>query len=224
MYRTTRRRFLQTGAAGAASIALPIHLARAAKKGGVMRMGKAHGQTIDSLDPATYEHGFTIALTNGYNNYLTEVAGNGSLVGQLAESWEASADAAAWTFRLRKGATYHNGREVTAEDVIASIEHHRGEDSKSAAKPILAPITGMKADGKHIVVFSLASGNADFPFILSDYHVPIVPSEGEARRTGSPASAQGRTGSRTSSRGCVSTWRSMRTTGTRGAGTSTRSR
>ena len=178
MNRTTRRRFLQTGAAGAASLALPIRLAHAAKKGGVMRMGKAHGQTIDSLDPATYEHGFTIALTNGYNNYLTEVAGNGSLVGQLAESWEASADAAAWTFRLRKGATYHNGREVTAEDVIASIEHHRGEDSKSAAKPILAPITGMKADGKHIVVFSLASGNADFPFILSDYHVPIVPSEG----------------------------------------------
>ena len=178
MNRTTRRRFLQTGAAGAASLALPIRFARAAKKGGVMRMGKAHGQTIDSLDPATYEHGFTIALTNGYNNYLTEVSGNGSLVGQLAESWEASADAATWTFHLRKGATYHNGREVAAEDVIASINHHRGEDSKSAAKPILAPITGMKADGKHIVVVSLTGGNADFPFLLSDYHVPIMPSEG----------------------------------------------
>ena len=67
MNTTTRRRFLQTGAAGAASLALPIRFARAAKKGGVMRMGKAHGQTIDSLDPATYEHGFTIALTYGYN-------------------------------------------------------------------------------------------------------------------------------------------------------------
>ena len=178
MNTTTRRRFLQTGAAGAASLALPIRFARAAKKGGVMRAGKAHGGTHDSLDPATYENGFTSALTFGYNNYLTEVLGDGSLGGQLAESWEASADAATWTFRLRKGVTFHNGREVTAEDVVASLNHHRGDDSKSAAKPIVAPIAGIKADGKHTVVFTLEAGNADFPFIPSDYHLPILPSEG----------------------------------------------
>ena len=178
MNRTTRRRFLQTGAAGAASLALPIRFARAAKKGGVMRVGKAHGGTHDSLDPATYENGFTSALTFGYNNYLTEILGDGSLGGQLAESWEASADAVTWTFRLRKGVTFHNGREVTAEDVVASLNHHRGDDSKSAAKPIVAPIAGIKADGKHTVVFTLEAGNADFPFIPSDYHLPILPSEG----------------------------------------------
>ena len=178
MNRTTRRRFLQTGAAGAASLALPIRFARAANKGGVMRMGKAHGQTVDSLDPGTHENGFTIAMTHGYNIYMTEVAADGALVGQLAQSWEASADVATWTFKLRKGVVYHNGREVTAEDVVASINHHRGEASTSAAKPIVAPITDIKADGTHTVVFSLDAGNADFPFILSDYHLPIMPSEG----------------------------------------------
>jgi len=178
MNTTTRRRFLQTGAAGAASLALPIRFARAARKGGVMRVGKAHGETVDSLDPATYDNGFTIAMTHGYNGYLTEVAPDGSLVGQLAESWEASADAATWTFKLRQGVTYHNGREVMAEDVVASVNHHRGEDSTSSAKPFVTPITGMKADGKHTVVFSLEAGNADFPFILSDYHLPVQPSEG----------------------------------------------
>ena len=178
MNRTTRRRFLQTGAAGAASLALPVRFARGANRGGVMRMGKAHGQTVDSLDPGTHENGFTIAMTHGYNIYMTEVAGDGALVGQLAESWEASADVATWTFRLRKGVVYHNGREVTAEDVAASINHHRGEASTSAAKPIVAPITDIKADGKHTVVFTLDAGNADFPFILSDYHLPIMPSEG----------------------------------------------
>ena len=74
--------------------------------------------------------------------------------------------------------TFHNGRDVTAEDVVASINHHRGEGSTSAAKPIVEPITGIKADGKHTVVFTLNAGNADFPFILSDYHLPILPSEG----------------------------------------------
>ena len=54
---TTRRRFLPTGAA---SLALPIRFAQAATKGGVMRMGKAHGQAVDSLDPPTRENGFTI--------------------------------------------------------------------------------------------------------------------------------------------------------------------
>ena len=178
MNRTTRRRFLQTGAAGAASLALPIRLARAASKGGHMRVGSGHGATSDSFDPGTHEHGFTIAMSHGYNGYLTEVASDGSLVGQLAESWEASADVATWTFKLRKGVTYHDGREVTAEDVIASINHHRGEKSTSAAKPIVAPITDMKADGKHTVVIALEAGNADFPFIVSDYHVPVMPSSG----------------------------------------------
>ena len=96
-----------------------------------------------------------------------------ALVGQLAESWEASADVATWTFQLRKGVTYHDAREVTAEDVIASINHHRGEKSKSAAKPIIAPVTDMQADGKHTVVITLEAGNTDFPFLLSDYHVPV---------------------------------------------------
>ena len=178
MNTTTRRRFLQTGAAGAVALSVPIRFARAAKKGGVMRMGKAHGQTADSLDPGTHENGFMVALSHGYNGYLTEVAGDSSLAGHLAESWEASADVATWTFKLRKGVTYHNGREVTAEDVVASINHHRGEDSQSAAKPIVAPITDVRADGKHTVVFSLEAGNADFPFILTDYHLPIMPSEG----------------------------------------------
>ena len=178
MNTTTRRRFLQTGAAGAVALGVPLRFARAAKKGGVMRLGSGHGATSDSFDPGTHEHGFTIAMSHGYNGYLTEVAGDGSLVGQLAESWDASADVATWTFRLRKGVTYHNGREVTAEDVIASINHHRGEGSKSAAKPIVSPITDMKADGKHTVVFTLEAGNADFPFIVSDYHLPVMPSEG----------------------------------------------
>ena len=178
MNRTTRRRFLQTGAAGAVALTVPVRFARAAKKGGVMRMGTGHGATSDSFDPGTHEQGFTIAMTNGYNGYLTEVARDGSLVGQLAESWEASADATTWTFQLRKGVTYHDGREVTAGDVIASLNHHRGERSTSAAKPLVSPVTDMKADGKHTVAIYLNSGNADFPFIVSDYHLPVMPSEG----------------------------------------------
>ena len=144
-------------------------------RGGTLRMGLSHGSTTDGPDPGTWENDFTNMQGYTRNGYLTEVAADGSLVPEVAESWEASADAAEWTFSIRPGVMYHSGGTVTAEDVVASINHHRGEDSTSAAAPIVAPIVDMRVDGMN-VIFTLAEGNADFPFILSDYHLPILPS------------------------------------------------
>ncbi len=144
-------------------------------RGGILRMGIAAGSTTDSLDPGTWENDFTNLLAYTRNNYLTEVAADGTLVPELAESWEASADASVWTFSIRRGVQYHSGGTVTAEDVVASINHHRGEDSTSAAKPIVDPIVDMRADGMNVIV-TLSEGNADFPFVLSDYHLPVLPS------------------------------------------------
>lgn len=175
LIKINRREAIQYG--GAAAIALSAGGALAApKSGGTLRVGKAHGQTTDSYDPATHENGFMLAFTHTLHNYLTEVAPDGSLVGELAESWEASPDAKEWTFKIRS-AEFHNGDKITPADVIASINHHRGEDSKSAAKVLVEPIQELMAKGDDAVVFKLDAGNADFPFILSDYHLPIGPAK-----------------------------------------------
>jgi peptide/nickel transport system substrate-binding protein len=179
----SRRGVLRGGAAlGAAALAGPLAAGRALaqegpKRGGVFRMGIAHGNTSDTLDPGVAEHVFTQVFNQARHGYLTEIAADGSLVGELAESWEPSPDAATWTFRLRPGVEYHDGRTVTAEDVIASINYHRGEESTSAVKSLVEPIAEMRADGPNTVVITLSSGNADFPVILSDYHIPIMPSQ-----------------------------------------------
>ncbi len=175
-----RRRVLQGAAAlgalgGAMGLAAPS--AMAARKGGTMRMGKGHGQTSDTLDPGTADNGFMIPLLYGVHGYLTEVGGDGSLQPGLAESWKASDDGATWRFRLRKGVTYHSGKSFSADDVIAAINHHRGEKSTSAAKPLVEAVTGIEADGADTVVFTLQTGNADFPFVLSDYHLAIGPAK-----------------------------------------------
>lgn len=153
---------------------MPAH--GAAKKGGTFRVGLGHGSTTDSVDPATWENAFT-QFTFGYgsNNHLTEIRSDGGLGPELAESWEASPDATVWTFKLRKDAEFHNGKTLEASDVIASLNHHRGEDTKSGGKGIVSPITDMKADGKNVVVITLGGGNADFPFVLNDYHLAIQP-------------------------------------------------
>jgi peptide/nickel transport system substrate-binding protein len=144
-------------------------------RGGTLRVAQAHGSTTDSMDPGSWENDFTILQAHTRNNYLTEIAPDGSLVPELAESWEASSDAATWTFTIRSGVQFHSGHILTAEDVVASLRHHMGEDSTSAAAPIVAPITDMRIDGMN-VIFTLASGNADFPFVLADYHLPMLPS------------------------------------------------
>ncbi len=177
-----RRGLLKSAAATAVAATLPLGGAAIAapKRGGHIRVGKAHGQTTDTMNPGTWENGFTIDMAFTIHGYLVEVGPDGSMVPNVAESWEASADASEWRFKLRNGVTFHSGKAVTVEDVIASVNFHRGEDSTSAAGPIVAPIVDIKADGDDTIVFTLDGGNADFPFILTDYHIPICKAEGDS--------------------------------------------
>lgn len=189
--RISRREFLRAGAAlgtlgalgvgaGAgsfASLSSLISPAQAApKKGGKFTAGLAHGSTTDSLDPGSFENSFMTGSGFARYNFLTEIDTSGRLIGELAERWEVTPDAKTWTFHLRKGVEFHNGKRLRAQDVVASLNHHRGADSTSAAKPILADVTEIKARRNRVVV-TLAVGNADFPFLVSDFHLPIMPSK-----------------------------------------------
>jgi peptide/nickel transport system substrate-binding protein len=178
----SRRSFLQaTLAAGVTMAAAGTNLPAAAqaipKKGGKFKLGLSKGSTTDSLDPATYLDYYMATVGWGcLGNGLTQVDEKGGIRPDLAESFEPSNGAKTWAFRLRKGLTFHNGRTVLANDVIASIRHHMGDNSKSAVKSVVAVIEDIKADGDDIV-FTLNEGNADFPYVLSDYHLPIMPAK-----------------------------------------------
>ena len=177
-----RRDVLALGAAGTLALGLgpaSWRAARAAtpKTGGRFRIGIGEGSTSDSLDPATFSNTFIQFIGRGIHNCLTEVSNEGRLIGELAESWEASDDAVTWTFELRRDVVLHNGKTMTAEDVVASINHHRGEESKSAAKSLVDPIADIEVDDERTVFFTLQQGNADFPFVIGDYHLAILPSE-----------------------------------------------
>ncbi|MEM7546177.1 MAG: ABC transporter substrate-binding protein [Pseudomonadota bacterium] len=176
-----RRHVMQAGAAAGAVVAAgpAFGAAHSPKRGGTLRMGIAGANTSDSWDGRTHSDSFMIMLGHGtVFDCLTEVGADGQLKGELAESWEASADAKTWTFNLRQGVTFHNGKPFNADDVIASLNLHTAEDSKSAAKPIVASIEEMTKLGEHQVQMTLSAGNADFPFLLSDYHILIHPADG----------------------------------------------
>jgi peptide/nickel transport system substrate-binding protein len=176
--RQTRRRFLQCAAA---SVALPLlstanaQEAAAPSRGGHFKLGVNSGSSSDSLDPATYSDNYMQSVGHALHGYLVEIDADGELRPDLAESWEPGADASEWRFRLRTDAEFHDGRPVRVEDVVAAMNHHRGEGSTSAAKTVLDPVEDITVDGRD-VVFRLSAGNADFPFLLSDYHLAVLPS------------------------------------------------
>jgi peptide/nickel transport system substrate-binding protein len=181
--KVSRREFIQyalaTGMTVAAADTLFVKAVQAApKKGGFARIALAHGATTDSMDPGTYpDTGTQVPLSGTLSNSLMEVDNKGNVVFDLAESMEPSDDVKTWVFKLKKGLTFHNGKDVTANDVVASFRHHMGADSKSAAKSLLDQVSDIKADGKDTVTFTLKGGNADFPYVTSEYHLIIMPAK-----------------------------------------------
>jgi len=140
-HRIDRRSFVQQAmAAGVAATTAATFFdeAKAAtpSAGGDFRQGLTGGATSDVLDPAKTLDSYMINVSAGQlRNNLTEISPSGELVGELAESWEASDDAVTWRFKLRQGVEFHNGKSLTADDVVASLNHHRGEETELNRPP-----------------------------------------------------------------------------------------
>lgn len=181
--RISRRTFMEgafaagVGVAGASTLWSQDVRAATPKKGGVLRVGMHDGNTGDSLDPGTTESVYMIQLSHAIRSYLTEITETNALGPDMASSWSASADASEWRFELAKGVTFHSGKAFTAADAVASLNYHRGEASKSAAKALLADVKDIRTDGENAIVITMASGNADLPYLLSDYHLVMLPSD-----------------------------------------------
>lgn len=177
-----RRAFLgraaALGATGAFANSLLASTALAAGpvKGGLIKAGLQGGESTNSLDPALSASSVPANNLACFGDLLVEVT-NGEVVPRLAESVEASADAKTWHFKIRKGVEFHNGKTLTAEDVLKTMQRHSSEDTKSGALGIMRGIEAMKADGDTFSV-ELASANADLPYLMSDYHLVIQPDGG----------------------------------------------
>jgi peptide/nickel transport system substrate-binding protein len=178
----TRRQFMKMASAmGLTAAVSPILLTTSAqadtpKKGGRFRIGHSDYSTTDSLNPELGSSTGVVCLYYQFCNSFIEEGPNGSLVPELAQSWESSTDVKKWVFKLRKGVEFHNGKIFDAQDAIYSINLHRGDKSKSPAKPLLSAIKDIRADDKHTLIFTLDQGNVDFPAILSYFNLCIVPS------------------------------------------------
>lgn len=178
-----RRDFMRQAAA--LGIALPLagslisqSALAAPKKGGHLKIGVA-GSSTDSLDPATWAGHLSPTFGKTWGETLTEPhPQNKSPQPVLAESWEVDKKAQRWIFNIRKGVTFHNGKTLKASDVVQTLNRHSNAKSKSAALGIMRDILKIEELNEYQVEITLNSGNADFPALLSDYHLIIQPNGG----------------------------------------------
>ena len=83
------------------------------------------------FDPAETIIGTSFMVLYGIHDALLKPLPGRGVAPALAESWTVSPDGLVYDFVLRKGATFHNGEPVTAEDAKFSWERYRGIHAKT---------------------------------------------------------------------------------------------
>jgi peptide/nickel transport system substrate-binding protein len=142
--------------------------------GGTIRLGiPVFGA---SLEPWKLNEGGALAFAGIPGEYLTFTTPTGNVAPWLAASWRPNADATVWTFQLRRGVRFHNGKEMTSADVVACLKHYVSPGSNAGLGPSY-DASGVSARGKYTVVVRLKSPTGVFPYLLSQttYQAIIQP-------------------------------------------------
>lgn len=146
-------------------------------RGGVLRAGIQGGESTNTLDPALNLSHVMFNFCKQWGEFITRLTPDGGIEPMIAEELNPSDDGLIWTMRIREGIEFHNGKTVTAEDVAATITRHADEKSQSGALGILRGIADIRTSGNEVVC-TLDAPNADFPYIMADYHLLVQPNGG----------------------------------------------
>ena len=98
---------------------------------------------------------------------LFEMDENGEPQPQLCESYEASADNKEWTFKLRQGVKFHNGEEMKAKDVCASL--NRWAQKFSAVPKVLTDGEKFEEVDDYTVKLTLKNPSVLVPYLLGNF-------------------------------------------------------
>jgi peptide/nickel transport system substrate-binding protein len=167
-----RRTLLTTTALAGLPLSLPgLARAQGRKDQLVLAMALEPSPGLDPTGGAASSIG-EVTLYNIYET-LTKINADGSVSPLLAESWEVSPDLTTYTFRLRKGVTFHNGEPFNAQAVKFSFDRAGGERSTNKDKRTFANLTTRVVD-EHTVVLLTREIDPDFPFLLGQATAVIV--------------------------------------------------
>ena len=133
-----------------------------------------------TLDPAeVYELMGSNFLANTQETLVRLKPGTDEVEGALAESWEVSPDAKTYTFKLREGVTFHDGSDLTSEDVKYSLERAVNVNHPDGASFLLGNIESIETPDDTTVIINTAASNVTFLARLAYTVAGIIPSDSD---------------------------------------------
>jgi peptide/nickel transport system substrate-binding protein len=148
------------------------------KQGGTLRVGTS---TVgSSFEPRLVRESGSLALVGVLGEYLTFSNQELWVRPALATSWRPNAALTVWTFQIRRGVKFHNGKTLTADDVVASFKQYLGvtpSEILSAIPNSLLTADGVRKTGRYTVQFRLKQPSNAFPQPVSQttYQAIIQP-------------------------------------------------
>jgi len=161
-----------------------------AKPGGSITI--TYKDDVATLDPAIgYDWQNWSMIKSLFDGLMDYVPGTTDLRPGLAESYEISEDGVTYTFHLRPGVTFHNGREMTADDVVYSLSRVTNPETQSPGAGFFGMIEGYDAmlDGSattlsgvtavdpQTVQIKLSRPDATFLHVMALNFASVVPKE-----------------------------------------------
>lgn len=187
-----RRGFLTAAGAAAAASSLSLtgcgtsasgSTAKASstpRQGGRLRAAFAGGGASETLDPHLANLFGDVARAKALYDKLADYGADLSAEPRLAAKWEPNKTLDRWQVTLRE-AEFHDGKPVTAEDVLHSYRRITDPEKAFRAKASLEPIdlTASRATGTRTIEFVLKRPTAEFPNVLAAFGAYIVPKTAE---------------------------------------------
>jgi peptide/nickel transport system substrate-binding protein len=181
----SRREFLKSGAAAVGLVGLGVPAAHGAspsvKKGGILRY--AHGADVLNFDPTQLPSGNYAMLYTLYDT-LIRYDEKFRATPQLAESWEFGDSGKRLTMKLRKGVTFHSGRDFTANDVVFTLQRFQDKEVGANFRAMSLYIKEAKADDKNTVSFHMEKPNAAILDLFDNMFIMDKETIGDAKTKG----------------------------------------
>jgi peptide/nickel transport system substrate-binding protein len=150
------------------------------RSGGILIHGATGGGSKDTLDPHQPVTNPDIARVSNLFEPLLFWNNDYELEPALAESVESSSDGKTWTIKMRQGATFHNGKDVTAEDALFSIQRFADPKAPLSAGGQLSQIIDFqstKVVDPTTLQLVLNTPYAILDTLLAEYTAGIVPTD-----------------------------------------------
>jgi ABC-type transport system substrate-binding protein len=171
MTRIDRRLLFTSGAAAALLAATGASGHATPRRGGRLRAALSGATRADHW--ATDDNYFMQAARGAVFETLTEIAADGTLRGDIAQSWETADGGLTWVFEIHPSVTFHDGIDLQLEDIAALFERHAVLNASQ-----------VEAVGRNNIKVTLSAANQNLPYLLADPAFAIPPKQKDRQAAG----------------------------------------